>query len=72
MESGLNQIMKFVTHYHYKGHQWSLIINAYDWTDAELRCQKLGLKLDGELKAVVPNSFGSIAKIFCAVRNFFK
>ena len=52
--------------------QWALTIHAYDWDDAEARCRKLGLTLDGELIATVTLRLGLFARIACAVRNFFQ
>jgi len=49
--------------------QWALTIHAYDWKDAEARCLKLGLNLDGELVGTVPMPIGVFAKMVCAVRN---
>lgn len=50
--------------------RWPVTIHAYDWEDAEARCRKLGLNLDGELVATVPVQVGLLAKLACAVRNF--
>lgn len=43
--------------------EWSLIIPARDWDDAQARCKKLGLRLDGEVQAVIPAKVGWIAKL---------
>ena len=62
----------FVCSYFHDHSQWSLTIDAYDWDDAEARCRKLGLKLDGELVATVPLRLGLFARIACAVRNWLQ
>lgn len=62
---------RFVASYHHDGHWWILDIYAYDWSDAETRCKKLGLRLDGEFAGVVEGSLRSRAfvEVFCRVRT---
>ena len=49
--------------------QWSLTIHAYSWEDAEARCRKLGLTLDGELISTLPVHLGFLARIMCIFGN---
>jgi len=52
--------------------RWALTIHAYSWSDAEARCRKLGLQLDGRFLATVPTRIGLLARIICAIRNFLR
>jgi hypothetical protein len=62
---------RFLCSYHHDGANWSIVLNARDWQDAEARCKKLGyLRLDGELMAEFPAKLGWIAKLICRVRSF--
>jgi hypothetical protein len=46
---------KFCCSYRHDGADWAVMIEAYDWDDAEARVKKLGyLRLDGKLIATVP------------------
>lgn len=63
---------EFLCSYYHRGEQWCLRLHAYDWSDAEARCRKLGVNLDGELLAVVPVKAGWFAKMLCACRNFLR
>lgn len=61
----------FTCSYYHDGARWGILIDAYDWPDAEARCTKLGLKLDGELMGTVPARVGFLAKAICWARNLF-
>lgn len=63
---------QYLCSYHHDHCEWSIIINAYDWEDAEARVKKLGyLRLDGELMAIIPARFGWLARIYIWIRNLF-
>lgn len=67
--------IQFCCSYYHDGAWWALTIAAYDWSDAEARCKKLGLKLDGELMATVPRMFGFGKLIAWAItgwKNLFR
>jgi len=49
--------------------QWGLTIYARDWDDALARCHKLGLRLDGEVQAVIPARSGWLARLIVWFRN---
>jgi hypothetical protein len=66
----MKETKKFLCHYRHDDAQWSIIIDAYDFEDAEVRIKKLGyLILDGELMGIVPARLGFIAKLFCWFKN---
>lgn len=63
----------FLCSYHHDGAEWSVTLHARDWDDARARCNKLGyLRLDGELKAVIPVKAGWLVHLWCKLCNFFK
>jgi hypothetical protein len=66
------QTKPFLCNYHHQGDKWCVTIHAYDWDDAEARCKKLGLNLDGELKATIPARAGLLAKVVCALANWIR
>jgi hypothetical protein len=63
---------RFLCSYHHDGSEWSLVLDARDWQDAEARCKKLGyLRLDGELIATFPARAGWMVKLICWLRGLF-
>jgi len=63
---------KFVVRYYHDGTWWSQTIDAYDTADAETRCRKLGMQLDGALLFTIPGWLpfaGFWAGCICGVRN---
>jgi hypothetical protein len=72
-QSRNKKTVPFTCSYHHDGSEWGVTIHAYDWRDAEARCQKLGfLRLDGEVIAVLPAKTGLVARLICCFRNFFR
>lgn len=61
----------FLCRYYHDGVWWSLTVHAYDRSDAEARCKKMGLNLDGEIMATIPAKIGWVAKMVCFFRNLF-
>jgi hypothetical protein len=63
---------RFVASYHHDGSWWILDIYAYDWEDAEARCKKLGVRLDGEFSCVIESSLGNrpLIDAYCRFRTF--
>lgn len=45
---------RFLARYYHDGAWWSIDVYAYDFDDAESRCGKLGLQLDGEHVMTIP------------------
>ena len=65
---------RFLCSYHHNGAQWSLVLDAEDWPDAEARVKKLGyLHLDGELMATIPANrvTGLWVRFSCWLKNHF-
>lgn len=53
----MKQTKTFLTRYFHDGAWWGLEIQAYDFADAQTRCKKLGMQLDGELVMTIPAIF---------------
>jgi hypothetical protein len=65
---------KFCVRYYHDGGWWGILLDAYDMEDAEVRCRKLGMQLDGILLFTLPGWLpfgGLIVGCICHVRNFF-
>lgn len=62
---------KFLAQYFHDGAWWSMKISAYDFEDAEIRCKKLNLQLDGEFVMSIPavGSGGWLPRAVCWIRN---
>jgi hypothetical protein len=71
-QSTLNRpTKKFLTKYFHDGRWWATDIMAYDREDAEARCQKLRMQLEGEHIMDVPAVGGSwLADLICWWNNF--
>lgn len=69
--SAFRPTKKFCCQYYHDGGWWSLMIDAYDFQDAEARAKKLGLQLDGEHVMTIPARIGWVARFVVVVRNFF-
>lgn len=66
----MRETKAFACSYMHDGAEWGLTIHAYDLADAEARIKKLGfVRLNGEIKLVVPQKFGWAAKLLCWLRN---
>jgi hypothetical protein len=66
----IKETKPFACSYAHDGAEWGLTIHAYDFADAEARIKKLGfLRLNGEVKLVVPHKLGWVAKLVCWLRN---
>lgn len=63
---------RFVCRYHHDGAWWSVVIDAYDWADAEARARRLSMQIDGELVATIPARMGWLVRIGLALANFFR
>lgn len=66
---------KFVVRYYHDSQWWGDLIDAYDEADAEVRCRKLGMQLDGELMLVIPGwiPFADLlVRCICGIRNFLR
>lgn len=63
---------RFVASYHHDGHWWVVDLYAYDWDDADSRCKKLGLRLDGEFACAIQASAKArpMIQALCSLRNF--
>lgn len=69
----IRETKPYACSYHHDGAEWGVTIHAYDQKDAEARVQKLGfLRLDGEVKLIVPKQLGRFAKCLCFTRNFLR
>ncbi len=64
---------RFIAQYFHDGGWWAVDIYAYNWQDAETRCRRLNLQLNGEHVMTIPAGpgVGWIMNLICAVRNFF-
>ena len=62
---------KYTCQYYHDGGWWVLIIDAYDWADAEVRAKRLGLQFLGKHKIRLPGWIGWIIPIVCWVQNLF-
>ena len=71
-EAQQQETKSYACSYSHDRAQWPVTIHAYDWEDAEMRCRKLGLNLDGELVATVPARAGILAKLACLIGNLFR
>lgn len=62
---------QFRCRYFHDGAWWGLQITAYDWHDAEIRAQKLGAQLDGEVGATVPAlpGAGIAVRVWTTLKN---
>ena len=67
----MHKTKKFCCQYYHDGSWWYCEIDAYGFADAEARCKRLGLKLDGELKCTVPGWLAWLGISVCGIRNFF-
>lgn len=66
--------LRYQARYYHDGSWWVLEIMAPNWDDAEARCRKLGLQLDGEIMAKIPASVpgaGLLARAVCWWRNLW-
>lgn len=63
---------KFLTQYYHDGRWWCSSIDAYDWDDAEARCRKLGMQLDGEHVMTIPACGGPLANLIIWFRNLLR
>jgi hypothetical protein len=63
---------KYCTRYYHAGDWWDAQIMAFDWEDAEARCKKLGMQLDGLHIATFPVWLGAwFPNLVIGVRNLF-
>jgi hypothetical protein len=75
MEKAMNErsFKTYCCEYFHDGSWWGLTITAYDWSDAEVRAKKLGLRLLGEdggtVSAKIPAS-GLFVKALTWFRNW--
>lgn len=62
----------FLFEYFHDGRSWTVKVPATSMDDAQARMKKMPLaKPLGELFAEIPARFGLMARLACAVRNFF-
>lgn len=60
----------FLCSYHHDGSEWSIIIQAYDMTDAEKRVKKLGfLRLDALFQGF-PGQHGVMVEYVVPARHY--
>lgn len=68
----IRRTRKFCTRYFHDGTWWAADIQAYDFEDAEIRCKKLGMQLDGVHVLTLPSWIGFwAADLIIGIRNFF-
>lgn len=61
------QTGKYLARYYHDGTWWAAEIYAYDYEDAETRCKRLNMQLDGKYVATVRYKW--LAKLICWLRN---
>lgn len=75
MRSSDRATHRFAAHYFHDGARWNSEVYAYDFADAEARCNALNMKLDGLLMATIPcgpatlPAVGLLARFACWIRN---
>lgn len=63
----------FLTRYYHDNAWWCTKIQAYDWNDAEIRCKKLGMQLDGEYMFSIPAANSNfLANLIIKLLNLFR
>lgn len=69
-----NEYRKFLARYYFDGSWWCIDIMAKDWDEAEARCKKLGLQLDGEHVVTIRHVLGgrTIADLIIGIKNAFR
>lgn len=73
MNSNEQPTKQFLADYFHDDARWALLIDAYDFDDAEVRCRKLGLNLLGEHKITIPATTGAwLPNLIIRFRNAFK
>lgn len=66
----MSEFKKYLVSYRHDGAQWNVELQATSFEDAERRLSQLTFgRVDGELIASVPSSFGPLAMFAARVRN---
>ena len=73
-DRGDGEMKRFVARYYWDESWWHLDIFAKDWADAESRCKRLNIQLDGEYVLSYRDFPGAqfIANVIIGVRNVLK
>lgn len=67
----MKKTKKYCTRYYHDNTWWASEIMAWDWEDAEVRCKKLNMQLDGEYVMEIPAGPEFIPNMICKVKNLF-